>query len=136
MTNEAGAPSHNKSKIIVAIEDDAEILALIAKVVGSAGYTFFGASGGEEAFTLLERVTPRLILLDVQMPGADGFAVCRRLRNLPRLRQVPIAFLTARKTTEDVRAGMAAGGNDFIIKPFEPEKLLARIHHWTTRQIG
>jgi two-component system, OmpR family, response regulator len=134
--NESGATSSNKSKIILAIDDEAENIVLLSKILSSANYTFFGASNGTEALILVERVIPRLILLDVEMPHVDGFAVCRRLRAEQRLRHVPIAFLTARKTTEDVRAGMAAGGNDFITKPFEAEKLLTRVGHWTTRKVG
>jgi DNA-binding response OmpR family regulator len=74
------------------------------------------------------------------MPGLNGFETCRRLRDMGRgdplnrrLATVPIVFLTARKTIEDVREGMAAGGNDFIVKPFDPTALVTRILHWIIR---
>jgi DNA-binding response OmpR family regulator len=85
---------------------------------------------------MLTRVTPRLILLDIQMPEMDGLETCRRIRAIRELAQVPVAFLTASKSAEDVRAGLAAGGNDFIVKPFDIQKLLLRVEHWTTRRIA
>ena len=65
----------------------------------------------------------------------DGFETCRKLREMPELGRVPIAFLTARKTPEDVRHGLDVGGNDFIVKPFDPGKLLERVAHWTSRSL-
>lgn len=126
----------NRSKVIVGVDDDADSLMLLDRVVGDAGYTFLGVASGQECLTLLARTVPRLVLLDIQMPDMDGFETCRRLRADKNLLHVPIAFLTARKTTEDVRKGMAAGGNDFIVKPYEPAKLTERLHYWTRHQVN
>jgi DNA-binding response OmpR family regulator len=82
------------------------------------------------------RMAPRLILLDVRMQGIDGYETCRLLRNNPNLAHIPIAFLTARNTGEDVRRGMTIGGNDFIIKPFDAAKLRERINFWVNRRIA
>jgi two-component system OmpR family response regulator len=126
----------NRSKVIVGVDDDTESLTLLDRVVSSAGYTFLGVASGPECLALLARTMPRLILLDIQMPEMDGFETCRRLRADKGLLHVPIAFITSRKTTEDVRKGMAAGGNDFIVKPFEPAKLADRLHYWTRHQVN
>ncbi|HEV2674844.1 MAG TPA: response regulator [Aliidongia sp.] len=128
--------SERRNKIIMAIDDQAETLLLIQGFVESAGFSFVGARRGREAVTLTARMVPRLILLDIQMPNIDGFQTCRLLRANPALRIVPIAFLTALKTSEDVTAGLSAGGNDFIVKPFDPDKLIERIEYWTTRRIS
>lgn len=128
--------SDRRSKIIMAVDDQAETLLLIQGFVESAGFGFVGARRGREAVTLTSRMVPRLILLDIQMPNIDGFQTCRLLRANPELRTVPIAFLTARKTAEDVTAGLAAGGNDFIVKPFDPDKLIERVEYWASRRVG
>jgi two-component system OmpR family response regulator len=128
--------SSQKSKVIVGVDDDAENLALQSRVITAAGYTFFGVRSGQECLTLLHRVRPRLVLLDIHMADMDGFEVCRRMRTNSGLKYVPVVFLTARKTTEDVRAGVAAGGNDFIVKPFSPEHLQSRVAHWLNHRIS
>jgi len=118
---------------VLAADDQPENLLLLEQLIDSQGFTFFGARGGAECLALAERVKPRLVLLDVQMPGMDGYETCRRLRAMPALARVPVVFLTARKSSADVRAGLEAGGNDFVVKPFDPAKLIARVVHWTSR---
>jgi two-component system OmpR family response regulator len=130
--NEASAIS----KIVVGVDDAAENLLLLQAAVKAGGYTFMGARSGTECLSLVGKMAPRLILLDIEMPDPDGFETCRRLRLIRQLSRVPIAFLTARKTPEDVKRGIALGGNDFIVKPFDPVKLLDRIRHWTGRTVG
>ena len=124
-----------KSKIIFGVDDARENLVLLSALIKNAGYSFFAMESGKEALIMATRIVPRLILLDIQMPDLDGFETCRRLRTMPLLNPVPIAFLTAAKTPADVQNGIAAGGNDFIIKPFDREQLLHRIDYWTTRRI-
>lgn len=130
-------PQHigDRTKVVLGIDDSPDDLGLLNLILMSAGYSFVSADNPDVGCNLVLRCTPRLILLDVQMPQADGFQVCRRLRSMPETQHIPIAFLTARKTRDDVRQGLAAGGNDFIIKPFERDTLLARVHHWTTRRV-
>ena len=126
-------PSH--SKVVLGVDDSPEDLGLLNLILMGAGYSFV-ASEPAECFNLVLRCAPRLILLDIQMPQLDGFEACRRLRSMPEARNIPIAFLTARKTRDDVKRGMEVGGNDFIIKPFVRDKLLARVQHWTSRRVG
>jgi two-component system, OmpR family, response regulator len=125
-----------KGKTVIGVDDQVENLMILEGLIETRGYSFFGASSGAECLSLAMRVDPKLILLDVQMPEMDGFETCRRLRGMYLIKTVPVAFLTARKSPEDVRIGLAAGGNDFIVKPFDPEKLLARVDHWMGRRIS
>jgi DNA-binding response OmpR family regulator len=128
--------TNTASKVVLGVDDAPENLFLLQSALKSAGYTFIGAKSGRECLSLVGRITPRLILLDIEMPELDGFETCRRLRQNRELRHVPIAFLTARKSPEDVRMGLNTGGNDFILKPFDPVKLLERVRHWTSRSVG
>ncbi|HUB98063.1 MAG TPA: response regulator [Stellaceae bacterium] len=127
--------SSPNSKIVVGVDDAPENLALLEAAVRAGGFNFIGASSGLECLSLLARIEPRLVLVDIEMPDMNGFEVCRRIRLSPEMRHVPVAFLTARRTAEDVRNGMQVGGNDFIVKPFDVIKLLERIRHWTSRKL-
>ena len=104
--------------------------------MSAAGYTFIGMASGEECLELTSRIKPRLILLDIEMsPGIDGIETCQQRRQRRELEQVPIAFLTAYKTAKHVMDGIKAGGNDFIAKPFENEKMMERVRHWVSRRV-
>jgi CheY-like chemotaxis protein len=131
----AAAMLDNRHRIIIGVDDSPEILGLLKLVLIDAGYHFFGCASGTECLQLVTRVAPRLILMDIEMPHMDGFKTCRGLRNMMPLDSVPIAFITVRKTREDVRQGLLAGGNDFISKPFQRDRLLERAQHWTTRRL-
>ena len=128
-------PGDLSSKIILGVDDAAENLLLLQAAVKAGGFAFMGARSGAECLSLLHRVVPKVILLDIEMPSLDGFDTCRQIRALPETRHVPIIFLTARKTGEDVRKCLEVGGNDFIIKPFDIVKLLERIKHWAGKRI-
>jgi two-component system OmpR family response regulator len=125
-----------RGKVVLGVDDQPENIMMLESILESQGFTFFGASSGMECLSLVQRVNPRLILLDVQMPLMDGYETCRRLRRIPEFRSIPVAFLTARKEVEDVRTGIAVGGNDFIVKPFDPVKLVNRVVHWTNRRVN
>jgi two-component system, OmpR family, response regulator len=131
----SGKSNSGSAKVVIGVDDAPENLAILEAAVRAGGYTFIGASSGTECLSLLTRVVPRLIMLDVEMPELDGFETCRRIRMNPQLRSVPVAFLTARRTADDVKQGIAVGGNDFIIKPFDVVKLLGRVRHWTQHSI-
>ena len=127
--------ARDRAKVILGIDDSTEDLGLLNLILMGAGYSFVGASNPDDACNLVLRAPPRLILLDIQMPQANGFETCQRLRSMPEAQHIPIAFLTARKSRADVKRGLEVGGNDFIIKPFDRDKLLAWVHHWTTRRV-
>jgi len=122
--------SDQQNKVVLCVDDAPETLAELSMTLMSEGYNFVGAHSGEECLKLVLNVAPRLILLDIQMPGLDGFETCRLLRALPQLTKVPIVFVTARKTSTDVKKGRAAGGNDFVIKPFDRQNLMARVRRF------
>lgn len=125
----AGAP-------ILGIDDDVDQLIVLQTHLDAAGFTFFGATSGEEALKLVRRVSPRLIILDVMLRGLDGFEVCRRLRRDPAQAHVPILLLTGRKTEADVLEAKAAGASDFVVKPFDADQLAKRVRHWLDHGTG
>jgi len=122
-------------KTIVTVDDQMENRMLIKGILENNGYVVFDGKHGPDCLGILNRVTPRLILLDIQMPEMDGFELCKRIRQNASFRHVPIAFLTACKTIEEVQKGKAVGGNDFLLKPVREEPLLDRVRYWTGRTI-
>jgi two-component system response regulator MprA len=110
---------------ILVVDDDAPIRRMLERTLGAEGYAVTSAPDGGGALAQLERATPDLVVLDVGMPGVDGLAVCRRVRS--RGLALPILLLTARDAVEDRVAGLDAGADDYLVKPFAPEELLARV---------
>lgn len=122
-------------RTVIGVDDVNENLMIVAAIAEEAGYFFFPVSSGLECLSLVRRVSPQLILLDVQMPVMNGFETCRRLRQIEGMAAVPVAFLTAKKTMEDLQEGIKSGGNDFILKPIDRTMLLARMAYWTVRRV-
>jgi len=122
-----------QSKLIMSVDDTPEILTMIKEIVVGAGYSFIGARNAEQCIERLKLAPPSFILLDVQMPDKDGFELCREIRAIGQFARTPIAFLTARKSEQDVRKAVALGGDGFITKPFTVKTLLRHIDHWAFR---
>ena len=129
-------PDTRRNKIVLIVDDMPDNLNFIRTVLDAAGYLTVSAAGGPECIGVALRMTPRVILLDIEMPMINGFETCRLLRKHEILRQVPIMFLTANKTREAMRDGIVAGGNDFMVKPFKPQKLIERIDHWAEQPLA
>jgi two-component system response regulator MprA len=110
---------------VLVVDDDAPVRRMLERTLGAEGYAVRAASDGGAALAAVERGVPDLLVLDVAMPGLDGLAVARRLRG-KRL-AVPILLLTARDAVADRVAGLDAGADDYLVKPFAPEELLARV---------
>jgi two-component system response regulator MprA len=110
---------------VLLVDDDARILRMLERTLVAEGYDVAAVPDGGAALARVERSLPDLIVLDVAMPGLDGLAVTRRLRakRLP----VPILLLTARDALEDRVAGLDAGADDYLVKPFEVQELTARV---------
>src|SRR5258707_15637889 len=102
MSDNAAKILDRKSKIVLGVDDAQDNLNLLKLSVETAGYTFMGAKVGLECLRLFCRMIPKLILLHIEMPGIDGFETCRRIRHLSETQLVPLAFLTRRKTPDDV----------------------------------
>jgi CheY-like chemotaxis protein len=127
------ASDANRARTVVGVEDNQANLELLRETLTGAGYRFVGFSSGIDMLDELPSLHPALILLDIQMPRLDGFEACRRIRASPNGKTVPIVFLTMRRTPEDVRTGLAAGANDFMVKPISRDRLLERVAKWTSR---
>jgi two-component system, OmpR family, response regulator MtrA len=109
---------------ILVIDDDNALREMVGIVLSSAGFTPEYCPDGDQALEKFKQFEPDLVLLDVMLPGKDGIAVCREIRNIAG---TPIIMLTAKTETTDVVLGLEAGADDYIVKPFEPSVLTARI---------
>jgi len=118
------------SKRILVVDDEEAVrslcIACVEHVLGE-GYVVSEAANGEEAMAAVRTERPDLILLDILLPGMDGFEVCRRLKGSPGTRGIPIVFLTALGEEKDVQEGLALGGDGYVIKPFNAVTLAAQI---------
>src|SRR5438445_788055 len=109
---------------ILAVEDDERIRAVVRLGLEDEGWQVDEAPTGEDAIEQFKRTPADVVLIDIMLPGIDGFEVCRNLR---RVSDVPIIMVTARDDTHDVVAGLEAGADDYVTKPFVPKELAARI---------
>jgi DNA-binding response OmpR family regulator len=113
---------------ILAVDDDPEVLDTLGRVLEREAFEVSLANSGVEALGILEQRTPDLVILDIIMPGMDGVTICRQLRRDPRFGALPVLFLTAKGSTDDIVDGLDAGADDYVVKPFELAELRARIH--------
>ncbi|MFO7246777.1 MAG: response regulator transcription factor [Bacillota bacterium] len=109
---------------VLVVDDDAHIRELVRHFLDLEGYEVHEAAGGEEALAVLETVRVDLVVLDLMMPGMDGWTLCRELRSHG---DVPILMLTARGETTDKVRGLELGADDYLVKPFDPQELVARV---------
>lgn len=112
---------------ILVVDDVPKNIQLVASVLSEIGYEIMPATSGEQALARVKKRLPDLILLDLMMPGMDGFSVCRELKADPATRDIPVIFLTAAADIEQVVKGFAQGAVDYVTKPFQAAELLARV---------
>lgn len=117
----------NKKSIILLVDDSINNLQLLGNLLKKENYQIALAKNGKEALKIVHEIIPELILLDIMMPEMDGYTVCQELRKDQKTKDIPIIFLTAKTTHDDIVKGFNAGGVDYITKPFNREELLARI---------
>ena len=122
----------SKSKIMV-VEDDESLLELECMLLTSHGYQVSGMHNGEEALECLEREMPDLVLLDVMMPGVDGFEVCRQIKSNPMTSHIPVILLTAKKGIEDMVKGEAVKADQYLTKPFKSAVVIEKIQCFLNR---
>lgn len=120
----------NPSEYKILIVDDTVTNVLLLQVIlKNAKYNTISAASGQEALDKVESDTPDLILLDIMMPGMNGFEVAQILKSSETNKEIPIIFLTALNTSQDIVKGFKTGANDYISKPFNKEELLIRVNH-------
>ncbi|HEX5364183.1 MAG TPA: response regulator, partial [Gallionella sp.] len=116
----------NKGRIL-AVDDTPESLRLLTDILKAEGYEVRAAISGELALHAAALNPPELILLDIRMPGMNGYEVCRSLKAQPATRDVPVIFVSAASETSEKVEGFAVGGVDFVTKPYQRDELLARV---------
>ena len=109
---------------IMVVDDDQDLSEMLGIVLNGAGYEVDLVNRGDQALEVFQAQNPDLVLLDVMLPGIDGVEVCREIR---KISMVPIVMLTAKTDTHDVVSGLEAGADDYMVKPFNPAELVARI---------
>ena len=115
------------SATILVVEDEPAIQTLVAACLQNAGHQVVRADTAEDAIRRVNEILPDVVLLDWMLPGMSGIQLARRLRGDERTHDLPIIMLTARADTSDVVVGLEAGADDYIVKPFNPKELVARI---------
>lgn len=116
-----------KSEKVVVIEDEADIREVVEYNLEREGYSVAVSGDGEHGIDLVRREAPDLVLLDLMLPGLDGIEVCRRLKSDDVTASIPIIMVTAKGEESDVVLGLQIGADDYVIKPFSPKELTARV---------
>ena len=116
------------AKRILVVDDDENILNLEKTILEQKGFDVTSAGGGAEALRVLSAATFDLVLLDVMMPEVDGFTVCRKIKDDPRLKDIPVIFLTAKGGGDALAEGFESGAVMYINKPFTANKLLTIVN--------
>ena len=118
--------STQRPKVLI-IEDEEDIRELVRYNLARERYEILEAETGEEGFKLAAQHKPNLILLDLMLPGKDGMEICRELKRSDDTRDIPVVMMTARGEESDVVAGLELGADDYVVKPFSPKVLVARV---------
>ncbi len=118
--------SLEKMKILL-VDDTPVNIDVLSKSLTNEGYNIFAAPSGDIALKIIDKIVPDLILLDVMMPGLDGFETCKKLKSKTSTKDIPIIFITAKSDKNDVVNGFQLGGVDYITKPFNYEEVLRRV---------
>jgi DNA-binding response OmpR family regulator len=112
---------------ILIVDDDPMMCDLTRLILTNAGYSAATANTAEDALVQIAETLPRLILTDMVLPGMDGSAFCRALRDNPRSRKIPVVILSASDEARDRTAALQAGADDYLVKPFSPPQLVERV---------
>jgi two-component system cell cycle response regulator DivK len=118
------------SKRVLVIEDQEDNRRIMRDLLTSAGYEMIEAVTGEEGLTLAETQRPDLILMDIQLPGVDGYETTRRIKANPGLQQIPVIAVTSYALSGDDAKALAAGCDAYVTKPFSPRALLGKIREY------
>jgi DNA-binding response OmpR family regulator len=116
------------ARTVVIVDDNPDMLEVLVTILEKGGYRALPANAGEFALDTISRIVPDLVILDILMPGIDGFAVLRRLKESPSTRDIPVIFISALGTLDEKLKGFRLGAVDFIPKPFSREEVLIRVN--------
>jgi two-component system, NtrC family, sensor kinase len=131
----ATSESSSRQETILVVDDNPTNIKVLCDFLSNCHYRIAIAQSGESALTKVDRISPDLILLDVMMPGLDGFETCQRLKDNPKTKDIPVLFMTALSDSVNKVKGLSLGAVDYITKPIEQEETLARIKvHLSLRQ--
>jgi two-component system phosphate regulon response regulator PhoB len=119
---------------ILIIEDDPEIQELLSFAMSKEGWKLSRAETGEEGLEFLKKETANCVLLDIMLPGADGLKILKKLKAIERCRNIPVIMTTARGEEADIITGLELGADDYVVKPYSPKVLIARIRAALRRQ--
>jgi DNA-binding response OmpR family regulator len=126
----------DEPRTVLVADDDEDILQLVSFRLERAGYTVVTAADGQQALAAARQHQPDLAVLDVMMPGLNGYEVTRQLRADPATAAIPVILLTARVQEADVSRGFEAGADDYLRKPFSPQELRSRVQAILARRSG
>lgn len=113
---------------VLIVDDDYHITQALSIMLGHEGMDYIVLNETQSLLAIIDKKDPRVILLDVNMPGRGGLEVCREIKSNPKYNNVKIIMLTAMGTEEDIKRGLEAGADDYILKPFDPAKLCELLH--------
>ncbi len=119
--------SQKDSKKLLLIDDDPNLILLVKDYLEFRGYQVMTAENGREALDILEQHVPDMIICDVMMPEMDGYALVNHIREEPRTKRIPVLFLSAKGQSQDRVKGLNEGADVYMVKPFEPEELVAQV---------
>jgi two-component system phosphate regulon response regulator PhoB len=120
--------------VILIIEDDPEIQELLAHSMSREGWKLLQAKTGEDGIKLLQNKKVNCILLDIMLPGMDGFKVLKKIKDIEQCRNVPVIMTTAKGEESDIVTGLELGADDYVVKPYSPKVLIARVRAGLRRQ--
>jgi DNA-binding response OmpR family regulator len=118
-----------RRKKVLIVDDEASIVSVLQRYVSNAGYEYETASNGQEALDKIKNEVPDLVLLDLMMPGINGFETCRRIRENEKTKKLPVLIITALRSESDSDAAASSGANEFIVKPIDGAHLAQRLRH-------
>ena len=114
-------------KKVLVVEDDELLVKVLERLLMVSGFDVWSAPDGESALELVRDARPDVVILDGRLPGMHGFELLRRLKELPELEHIPVIFLTAQDLEEDIVRALSMGATDYVVKPFKPKELVARV---------
>lgn len=121
------------AKILIA-EDERDIRELVTFTLQFAGYEVVAAGNGEEAVQLAQQEMPDLIILDVRMPRMTGYEACALLKKGPKTAHIPVVFLSAKGQEVEIQTGLQVGADEYLLKPFAPDQLIAHVQKMLSRR--